>query len=49
MGATLNIAVGMGAYALTDRATWLSFQNKGDFEVLAQGIPGYAILQRYFN
>lgn len=37
MGATLNIAVGMGAYALTDRATWLSFQNKGDFEVLAQG------------
>ena len=29
MGATLNIGIGMGAYVLTDRATWLSFGNKG--------------------
>lgn len=37
MGATLNVAVGMGAYALTDRATWMNFKNKSDFEILAQG------------
>ncbi len=39
MGATLNAAVGMNAYVLTDRATWISFQNKRDFEVLVQGDP----------
>ena len=33
MGATLNIAVGMNAYALTDRATWTKFGNKGDFQI----------------
>jgi len=37
MGATLNAAAAMGAYALTDRATWLAFQNKGDLEVLVEG------------
>ena len=37
MGATLNAALGMNAYAMTDRATWLSFENKGDFSVLVQG------------
>ena len=37
MGATLNAAVGMGAYALADRGTWISFQNKGDHNVLVQG------------
>ena len=37
MGATLNTAVGMDAYALTDRGTWISFQNKGDFAVLVEG------------
>ena len=37
MGATLNTAVGKGAYALTDRGTWLSFANKGDFKVLVEG------------
>ena len=39
MGATLNTAVGKQAYALTDRGTWLSFANKGDFEVLVEGDP----------
>lgn len=39
MGATLNIGVGMGAYVLTDRATWISFANKGDFKVHVQGDP----------
>ena len=37
MGATLNTAVGMGAYTMTDRATWLSFRNKGDFAILMEG------------
>ena len=37
MGATLNAAAGMGAYALADRATWLAFRNKGDLEVLVEG------------
>ncbi len=39
MGATLNIAVGLGAYTLTDRATWLSFGNKGDYEIMVEGDP----------
>ena len=37
MGPTLNAAGGMGAYALTDRGTWISFENKGDLEVLVEG------------
>lgn len=36
MGATLNAAVGMGAYALADRGTWISFRNKGDHEILVE-------------
>ena len=39
MGATLNTAVGRHAYTLTDRGTWLSFANKGDFKVLVEGDP----------
>jgi tungstate transport system substrate-binding protein len=37
MGQTLNTAVGMDAYALTDRATWISFENKGDFQIAVEG------------
>jgi len=37
MGATLNIAVGKQAYALTDRGTWLAFANKSDLKVLVEG------------
>lgn len=37
MGATLNVGVGMAAYVLTDRATWLSFGNKGGFKLYVQG------------
>lgn len=37
MGATLNTAVGMGAYTLTDRATWISFENKSDFKIEVEG------------
>jgi tungstate transport system substrate-binding protein len=37
MGATLNTARALGAYTLTDRATWISFANKGDLKVLVEG------------
>jgi tungstate transport system substrate-binding protein len=37
MGATLNTATGMGAYTMSDRATWIAFKNKGDMEILVQG------------
>lgn len=37
MGATLNTGVGMGAYVMTDRATWISYKNKGDFKILVEG------------
>jgi tungstate transport system substrate-binding protein len=37
MGATLNTGIAMGAYVLTDRATWIAFENKGDYEVLVEG------------
>jgi tungstate transport system substrate-binding protein len=39
MGATLNTAVGKKAYTLSDRGTWLSFQNKDDFRILVEGDP----------
>ena len=45
MGATLNLAVGMGAYTLTDRATWLAFENRGDHVILNQGDP--ALFNQY--
>jgi len=37
MGATLNAAVGMGAYTLTDRGTWIAFKNKGNFKIAVEG------------
>ena len=36
MGATLNTASGMNAYALTDRGTWLSFKNRGELTIAVQ-------------
>lgn len=45
MGATLNVGVGMGAYVMTDRATWLTFKNKADFKILLQGDP--ALFNQY--
>ena len=39
MGATFNTAVGMGAYAMADRASWIAFGNKGDYKVLVEGDP----------
>ena len=37
MGATLNAAVGMGAYTLTDRATWLNFKNRQQHRIVFEG------------
>ena len=37
MGATINTGVGMGAYVFTDRATWSSFKNRGDYKVAVEG------------
>ncbi len=39
MGATLNIASGMNAYVLADRASWLNFVNKGDLLIVFEGDP----------
>ena len=39
MGASLNTAAGMGAYIMSDRASWLNFGNKGDMALLYAGDP----------
>jgi tungstate transport system substrate-binding protein len=39
MGPALNTASGMNGYILADRATWLSFKNRGDLAILVQGDP----------
>jgi tungstate transport system substrate-binding protein len=39
MGATLNTAAGMAAYALADRGTWISFKNKQDLKIVVEGDP----------
>ncbi|HVA14384.1 MAG TPA: substrate-binding domain-containing protein, partial [Stellaceae bacterium] len=45
MGAALNAAAGMDAYTLTDRGTWLSFQNRRDLTIVLQGDP--RLINRY--
>lgn len=37
MGATLNMAAGMGGYTLSDRGTWLAFRNRQDLDLLFAG------------
>ena len=39
MGATLNTASGLSAYAVSDRASWSQFKNKGDLVILVEGDP----------
>jgi tungstate transport system substrate-binding protein len=39
MGATLNTASQVPAYALTDRGTWLSFENRGKLQIVFEGDP----------
>lgn len=43
MGAALNTASASNAYVLADRATWISFKNRGDLDILVEGD------QRLFN
>jgi tungstate transport system substrate-binding protein len=43
MGPTLNTAAALAAYALSDRGTWLSFQNRRDLRIVVDGD------QRLFN
>ena len=37
MGPALNIASSTGGYVMADRATWLSFKNRGDLQILVEG------------
>jgi tungstate transport system substrate-binding protein len=37
MGPALNTAAAMDAYTLSDRGTWLSFNNRGELAVLVEG------------
>jgi tungstate transport system substrate-binding protein len=39
MGPTLNTAAGMDAYVLTDRGTWLNFDNRQNLEIVVEGDP----------
>ena len=45
MGATLNTAAGLGAYVLSDRASWLNFGNKGGMRILFERDP--ALFNQY--
>jgi tungstate transport system substrate-binding protein len=37
MGAALNTANAMNAYVLSDRGTWISFENRGELGILVEG------------
>ncbi len=37
MGKSLNIAIGMDAYILVDRGTWIAFKNKSNHTTLVEG------------
>ncbi|SRR6266566_3691487 len=37
MGAALNTANAMNAYVLSDRGTWISFENRGDLDIVVEG------------
>src|SRR5947208_204921 len=37
MGAALNTASAMNGYTLSDRGTWLSFKNRGELDIVAEG------------
>lgn len=42
MGQTLNTSANLGAYTLTDRASWASFANRRGLEVVFEGDPALA-------
>ena len=39
MGATLNMAAGLDAYALSDRGSWANFKNRQNLRILFEGDP----------
>ena len=39
MGTTLNTGIGMGAYVMTDRATWITFGNKRSHRIVVEDDP----------
>jgi tungstate transport system substrate-binding protein len=45
MGQALNAASAMDAYTLSDRGSWLSFNNKGSLIVVVEGDP--RLINRY--
>ncbi|MGB0505089.1 MAG: substrate-binding domain-containing protein [Pikeienuella sp.] len=45
MGASLRVAIEMGAYILTDRGTWIAFQDKGDHQIMVEHDP--ALFNQY--
>lgn len=45
MGATLNTAAAMGAYTLSDRASWLNFSNRADMRLVFENDP--ALFNQY--
>lgn len=45
MGATINTAIGLGAYTLSDRASWISFNNKQNYSIWLEG--DQALLNQY--
>jgi tungstate transport system substrate-binding protein len=45
MGQALNAASAMDAYTLSDRGTWLSFNNKGSLVIVIEGDP--RLINRY--
>ena len=45
MGQALNAASAMDAYTLSDRGTWLSFNNKGSLAIAVEGDP--RLINRY--
>src|SRR6202795_3333849 len=45
MGQALNAASAMDAYTLSDRGTWLSFNNKGSLVIAVEGDP--RLINRY--
>jgi tungstate transport system substrate-binding protein len=45
MGAALNAAAGMDAYTLSDRGTWLSFENHRGLTIALEGDP--RLINRY--
>jgi len=48
MGAALNTASASNAYVLADRATWLSFKNRGELVIAVEATTGCSISMASF-